>query len=279
MKKRIISLFLVVAFVVSVPLVGLSAQNPIKGVALGDSVAAFYGVEEKDGFVSQLSALLNAKKIDNEFKNLAVSGYDTQALLVQLTEKKVLAEIKKADIITLNIGGNNILTPLIGILLDDLKALKINDFADMQKAPPVVLMAFILKRMTEAQMTSLMKGVALFEEDFPEIIKILHKTAPNAKILVNTVYNPIPPMLGLYKASEILVPLINEVIVKNAEELAYTVVDVYTVYQDSVDVITNFDIASGSVDIHPNASGHTLIAEAVAEEIVKIYTPNTKTKK
>jgi len=275
MKKRIVALFIIVALVISVPLLGVSAQKTIKGVALGDSVPAFYGVDEEDGYVAQLSELLKAKKIPNDFTNLAVSGLNTQTLLVQLSQEeqlnqtygdKVWEAIKGADIITLNIGGNNILTPFIEMMINDLKALKITDIT---KASPVVLMAFAGKKLTEKQISSLMKGVTQFNEDFPEIIEILHKAAPNAEIYVNTVYNPIPSMLGIYEASEILIPLINDYIIENAEELGYTVVDIYSVFKESTDIITNFSIVSGSVDIHPNAAGHALIAEAVNAEMTK----------
>jgi len=128
-------------------------------------------------------------------------------------------------------------------------------------------MEFINKQMTEQQMATLMEGVTLFQNDFPEIINILHTKAPNAAIFVNTVYNPITPILGVYEASEILIPIINEFIIENAEELGYIVVDIYSAYKESSAVITNFNIIIGSVDIHPNAAGHTLIAETAAAKI------------
>lgn len=268
MKKRIVALFLSVVLIISIPLLSVSAQKQLKGIALGDSISAFYGVDEEDGYVAKLSELLKTKKIDNEFTNLAISGLDTQTLLEQLAEKDVLAQLKNADIITLNIGGNNVLKPFIEILSENFKALKITDIT---KVSPVVLMAFMTKKLTDKQMASLMEGVKIFEEDFPEIIEILHTSAPNAEIFVNTVYNPIPSMLGVYEASEIVIPSINEYITDNGKGLGYTVVDVYSVYKESPEIITNFSPVSGSVDIHPNTAGHTLIAKAVAEEIEKVY--------
>ena len=271
MKKRIIAIVFIISFVFSIPLSSVYAQKPLKGVALGDSVPAFYGVEEQDGYVAQLVELLKAEKIETEFVNLAVNGLSTQTLLEQLTEADILAELENADIITLNIGGNNVLIPFAEIVLDELKALKITDIT---KASPVVLMAFMGKKLTEKQIESLMENIEMFEEEFPEIIEILNTVAPNAEIFVNTVYNPIPAILGIYAASEILIPYMNEFIIKNSEELGYIVVDIYSIYKDSADSITNFNAARGSVDIHPNVQGHALIAEAVASEIIKVYVNN-----
>ena len=265
MKKRIITLILVWAFMLTAFSLGVSAQTPLKGIALGDSVAAFFGVDEKDGYVAQLSALLNVNSIENNFTNLAISGLNTQTLLEQLANNAVLAEIKNADIITLNIGGNNILSPFVEILVTDFQTL----LTDIAQPSPALLLGLISKKMTEQQMATLVEGVMLFQNDFTEIIKILQTEAPNADIFVNTVYNPITPMLGVYEASEILIPLINKFIQENAEKFGYIVVDIYSVYKESSDNITNFNLITGSVDIHPNAAGHALIAKTAAGKILE----------
>lgn len=268
MKKRLVSLFLVIALLISFPLIGVSAEDSgakiLNGVALGDSVAAFYGIEEEDGYVAQLSAILTAAGIENNFTNLAVSGYDSAALLVQLAKKDVLAQLADADIITLNIGGNNILIPLIEMIKQELSAL---DISDISKAPPAVMMAFASKKLSDEQIAFLGEGAAAFAKDFPAIIGILRTAAPDAKILVNTVYNPIPSAIGLYESAETILSLINGAIIKNAEEGGYITADICAAYKAASGTITNFDVASGSFDIHPNAAGHALIAETIANKL------------
>jgi len=265
MKTRIITLFIAIAFFMSTFSLSVSAQTPLKGIALGDSVAAYFGVQEKDGYVAKLSALLQMQNINNDFTNLAVNGLNTQTLLEQLAKNDVLSEIKNADIITLNIGGNNVLTPFIEMLFNDLETL-INNTA---QPSPDLLMEFFDKKMTEQQMAALMGGITVFQKDLPEIINILHTEAPNAEIFVNTVYNPITPEIGVYASSEILIPLINKIIIDSAEELGYIVVDIYSIYKKSSDNITNFNLTADSIDIHPNAAGHTLIAEATVTKILE----------
>lgn len=268
MRKRIISLFLAAFFILILAMMsGISAQNPLKGIALGDSVPAYFGTDEKDGYVSQLSGLLKADNIDNNFTNLAVSGLNTQTLLEQLNKTDILAQIKDTDIITLNIGGNNILTPFTEMMANDFE--EFMNATDITKISMAELMKLMTKKLTEQQIEKLMEGVALFEKDFPEIIKVLHTEAADAEIFVNTVYNPIPPILGMYEAAETLIPLINKFIHENAENLDYIVVDIYSVYKESSDQITNFDLLTGSMDIHPNAAGHALIAQAVKVKITE----------
>jgi acyl-CoA thioesterase I len=54
------------------------AQEPLKIVALGDSLTAGFGLPDQDGFVPRLQATLAAKGIDAEVANAGVSG-DTAA--------------------------------------------------------------------------------------------------------------------------------------------------------------------------------------------------------
>lgn len=262
MRKRFLSVVLVIALILSFPMMGVSAQEsgaPLRGVALGDSVPAFYGVDEGDGYVARLSELLYDEGIDIAFTNLAVSGLTTQTLLALLEDGDVLAALRDADVITLNIGGNNILIPFINVIMQQLAALGITDFSAI---PPQQLMELAAMKLTDEQMAPLMAGVAAFEQDFPAIISTLYMTAPNAKIYVNTVYNPIPALLGVHEAAELLITSINKIIADAADY--YAVVDIYAAFAASAGVITNFDMMSGSVDIHPNADGHTLIAMEIA---------------
>lgn len=69
-----------IAAVCGAPLVGAvamrraDADQPVKIVALGDSLTAGYGLPDKDGFVPRLQAALTAKGIGAEVANAGVSG-------------------------------------------------------------------------------------------------------------------------------------------------------------------------------------------------------------
>ena len=119
-------------------------------------------------------------------------------------------------------------------------------------------------------MDVLEEGAKAFEEDFHEVLSWLHEHAPNATIIVNTVYNPIPrEIAGLHApiadlASQ-LIGEMNEAIIKNGEAYSLVVVDLYLHLTNRVYLSQlNLDFGSDdfSVDIiHPSAEGHHLIAE------------------
>jgi len=85
----------------------LSAANaePVKIVALGDSLTAGYGLPPEDGFVPQLQALLDAQGVQAQIVNAGVSGDTTAGGLERVNW--VLAG--GADGMILALGGNDML--------------------------------------------------------------------------------------------------------------------------------------------------------------------------
>ncbi len=81
-------------------------------IGLGDSLTQGVGDEKKLGgyfgrVVTEMQALKGVKAVDAD--NLAKRGRRSDQLLVQLTDKKIQAELKNADVIFLTIGGNDIM--------------------------------------------------------------------------------------------------------------------------------------------------------------------------
>ncbi|MDR2546480.1 MAG: SGNH/GDSL hydrolase family protein [Lachnospiraceae bacterium] len=93
---------------------------PLYHIAVGDSIAAGFGVDEKDRYPDLLFALLQADGQVNVYENIAVSGYTTAMLLAQLRrmDEAALARFAEARVITISIGGNNILSPFVANLPD-----------------------------------------------------------------------------------------------------------------------------------------------------------------
>jgi len=92
----------------------IAGNKPRNYVALGDSVSSGYGLNtQDDSYPSILFELLKEEGYVDEYRNFAVSGYTTTMLLEQLDtlDKEDLRFLRYTRIITLNIGGNNILTP------------------------------------------------------------------------------------------------------------------------------------------------------------------------
>ncbi|MCL2197959.1 MAG: SGNH/GDSL hydrolase family protein [Defluviitaleaceae bacterium] len=84
-------------------------------IALGDSVSEGFGIWSlADRHTSVFFEMLREQGFANEYVNLAVNGYTTADLLSLLNSLSPgeLSNFQYARVITLNIGGNNILAPL-----------------------------------------------------------------------------------------------------------------------------------------------------------------------
>ncbi|MEM0943735.1 MAG: arylesterase [Pseudomonadota bacterium] len=90
-------------------MIGLGAQaaaDPVKLVALGDSLTAGYGLAEEEGFVPQLDAWLEAQgRGDVEVINMGVSGDTTAGGLARLD----WALGGGGDAVLVELGGNDML--------------------------------------------------------------------------------------------------------------------------------------------------------------------------
>ncbi len=85
-----------------------AAAEPIRLVALGDSLTQGYGLPEEDGFVPQLEAWLRDQGLEVEVINAGVSGDTTAGGLSRMDW--TLAEPVDAMLVTL--GGNDLLRGL-----------------------------------------------------------------------------------------------------------------------------------------------------------------------
>lgn len=83
----------------------LQASEPIRIVALGDSLTAGYGLPQEDGFVAQLQAKLDASNVDAVVIDAGVSGDTTAGGLARLDW--ALAE--GADAVIIELGANDAL--------------------------------------------------------------------------------------------------------------------------------------------------------------------------
>lgn len=249
-------------------------------IALGDSVPAGYGLASPTsmGYPALFSGLLTDRGFANTLSNQAVSGTTSGALLATLsslpaTSVQALA-LGQANVITLNIGGNNVLGPMIDLM--NQTAYTLFGVSDFSQVPPEllpVLIAAVSEAMANLpQPNQFTQGIAEFAADFPQIITWLRANAPNAKIVVSTIYNPFPASLAaiplsadLYNAAEQMMGAMNLVILQgqmNGSTPNYAIADTYSAFKAATVAVTNFNLLATppSVDIHPNAVGHQLMA-------------------
>jgi lysophospholipase L1-like esterase len=116
--KKISSILLVSALVLTTPT--LSSAKPLKKkdvdyVSLGDSLAAGQTPyrEINLGYADFLKERMEQSQYEVDFTNFGVPGYTSMHLKNDvLTKETVRAEIKSADMITLDIGANDVLGAL-----------------------------------------------------------------------------------------------------------------------------------------------------------------------
>lgn len=147
-------------------------------VALGDSIATGTVAptfENETTYVSYFGTFLsNETKRTVKTKDFSEDGDQTSHLLARLNggDSDMIAQLKVADIITLSIGGNNLMsaakyhTLLFGFI-------------------PVDYYDFDNINLTKAE-----NGRAAFAVEFPQIVKKIRSYNSSAQIIVNTIFNP-----------------------------------------------------------------------------------------
>ena len=94
-------------------------NTPRYYVALGDSVASGYGLPtHEESYPAIFYSLLEKEGYVNNYANMAYNGFTTTMLLEYLHNMDIesIRILENARVITLNIGGNNILVPFFKYL-------------------------------------------------------------------------------------------------------------------------------------------------------------------
>lgn len=84
-------------------------QKDIKVAAIGDSLTQGVGGTSKGGYIGILDETINEEKKIAHFDNFGKRGNRTDQLLKRIKEPEIATSIKKADIILVTIGANDIM--------------------------------------------------------------------------------------------------------------------------------------------------------------------------
>ena len=316
-------------------------------IALGDSVSEGFGIwSASDRHTTRFFDLLRTHGYANEYLNLAIGGYTTTDLLRLLDnpDAHALDAFNYAAVITLNIGGNNILAPVWAQLpaateitriaaetmqfatdawglvtdimdfidesrgavmdvldltndiidlaenftfmdifrlnqiiatappiidgafsvfneIDDLQAAAFDIFARANELDALDYLSLFINPLSDELQTQLQTAVQNFADEFVQILTWLQTHAPQATIIVNTVYNPLPTDLmglpiGFVQEAEYFIHAVNRIIIEETQNRGFVVSDVYAQLSQRLDLMNlSFDI------IHPNPAGHETIAQ------------------
>lgn len=257
--------------------------------AFGDSIAAGYGLDgyshkqtsaPPDSYQGLLGSFLQTSSA-----NYAVSGSDSSDCIKLLNAGTADADLKKADLITLSIGSNDLLLPFIEIVMDyfeiDPDSIDASSSADGFEMPKIDLSDFMqYYQKSEALIAELSdhpvlhKQAAAFPKKLENILSILHQKAPNAEIYVTNIYNPFIDIPVIGALAENYISEINQAFTSRSED--YTLIDVYTPFSRSELTNIHFDMkkpADINLDPHPSIKGHKTIADLLISALQKAHAP------
>lgn len=240
--------------------------------ALGDSIA--YGSKAEKGFgYTDLfyAGIKERKNLDTaDLVNLGKPGRNSSELLRSIrTNKNTIDSLLKADVITISIGGNNLLRPVKGALAEEYQLdVKAAGFErDLTRLLLKKENRDKLKTVIASAVPGMDAGVKQFRKDWPKIIGLVRELAPEAEIYVMTVYNPLTEEYPYFKTVNKRIQNLNKVILDGAQ--SYQVVDIYSAFgqYQGKDPLTNFNMMTGSFDIHPTRKGYEEIYKGHMEKV------------
>lgn len=301
--RKLTALF--VAFMMSFALLGTTVsaaaydtENDLKYVALGDSVSfGMSAVVSLDpvtyqGFAKMFNDYLKTSGKTVDFHNLSEPGDTSIDLLMKLNDPVFQGELSGANVVTINIGANNLLIPLVGaalnkygyvgspeeidydILFSSIRTLlKKNWYSIDRTMKPYSDLAT-----NDALKGALDFGLQAFKGDWATIIEKVIGLVPDATIIVNELYNPLAYGDPLYNLANTYITKINGIIVANAGS-GYKVAKVYDAFRGyeknrlavtfsmknsiMAALVNNKSLFMISLDPHPTLLGHTLIFKQV----------------
>lgn len=287
-------------------LAAVSRPEAISVVVLGDSIARGATLEDPE---SQRYSALLSEMLKSDYKSVSVKNYgvdgQTGAELLESIKNSPAEGLADCDYIVISIGGNNILqflTTLEGAN-EFMAGISPEVFANYfryiiaETEEEKQSLAYTCEIISNAfgqlngayaseQFTGLINNASKkLEEEIPQIVAELKKINPNAEILIQTIYNPyrdmvvkltdVAEILNMDENGEKAVSMLNTPIKELAAENGYTVIDIYTAFEESIKTLTfaGLDISKAkfSLDPHPNEKGHELIAEVYYNYFTEKY--------
>lgn len=252
-------------------------------VALGDSISNGYGLEDETQRFTQQVACENGFTL----LSLAQNGETSHTLLERLQEPEAMQAVAQADVISITIGGNDLMNALYEYLTqrynesnpDTLTTVEQTREALMGGEVPMLTFA-----MGEIQGFSAsdqeQEALTQFAHNLAQAVAKIQAANPEACLVVANQYNPYsyllrqfaqyPPFAGAAQEMEEAfgggISALNAAIATVGQQMGCSVVDVYTVFEEAQKNPCNADVtafAKVNLDFHPNAYGHRLIAQAV----------------
>lgn len=256
MKKKIITILIAavimcVSVLSSVSVVSVASAENGGILVIGDGIAAGSGLGENEKSYTQIISKASGKTITDETN----SSYKTADVLELVKTDKLKEEISQNDIIIISVGSNDIIEPVLetvskmGCKTLSEAAEKISVSSDEVKA--------LYENLTSEKID--------IEDGIEEIYETVKTANPNARIVVQNIYNPLDINVQklTVKLSTMKVTLESDVLKEINEVIADLdgayVADISTKFSGNADFYTNCE----NLDAMPVQAGHIAIAAEI----------------
>ncbi|WP_339213030.1 SGNH/GDSL hydrolase family protein [Ornithinibacillus sp. FSL M8-0202] len=202
-------------------------------VAIGDSLTQGVGDSTKQGgYVGILDSQLNADANLVTFDNYGKRGNRTDQLLKRIDEPEIVKSLKRADIVIMTIGANDIMQVL------------------KENFTNITYEAFSKERVN-------------YEKRLHQIFAKLEELNPNASVYLVGFYNPFQQYFEHIKELDMIVDNWNHTSEQVAKEAGATFIPTKDIF-----ISTEVNLFADD-HFHPNDIGYKLIAERILNYLVR----------
>ncbi len=247
MKRRFFSAILCMTLLAAAPIPARSAKKTVV-LALGDSIAAGYGLAKaEDSFPARVAAAAGAT-----LENNAIVGQTSGEMLAALQAGTWDDALRRADVVLISIGSNDLLRELNGSASGQTTA--------MYQA----LLGQVAGVGFDA--TTVNTIASQFSKNFAGILARIHQAHPGVPVVALNLYNPFAKQtiaisrlsISVGDTVEPWIQRMNDAFPVSAD---YVLADAFTPMNAAG--YTNAAFSTGAFDPHPNTAGHKLLSDAV----------------
>lgn len=294
MKKRLIAALLSLCMLLGMAPLSVLAAQPVY-VALGDSISTGYGLDPENGESSFAEQIAEQQEQELSLTMLAQDGETTASLLAKLADAdgEVAKALETADVVTLTIGGNDFMNALYEYMAKAYNQAYSTSFTAEQFKQALEGKNEELEQATAlAFVTQKISGFAPGASTLlTQLETALNKIASGirrhteAPVVVATQYNPyrfaadelkpfeqvmpdkVAAAQAIADAFDIMLALMNVKIEALEAQVGFFTADVFSAFGEAQQNPCNASFLSSNLDFHPNAHGHTLMAQTVGEVV------------
>lgn len=268
-------------FSVTFASVPAAAAATVNYIALGDSVTYGLSAYNRYGYAAMLRDYIDIT-YDVNYQNAGVEGLYTGTLLGGLSLQEPNQYI---NLVTINIGSNNLLRYVLPAVVNAFGGTYVTDLNTnmIYLYNKIRSMSYEAAMATYASMddpgkplpASFEVGIGEFKDHFPLVIAQVKRVFPNARIIVNNLYNPIQAGDPLYTFINSSIVRINDMIKAGAISGGYSIANSYSAFKayETTRLAVTFSARNAiiaaklgkfsmfviALDPHPTTFGHSLI--------------------